>query len=122
MDFEKKQAIYMQIADYIIEQILGKAWKSGDRIPSIREMAETTAVNPNTITRTYNYLQEQDIIFNKRGIGYFISDDAYVRARKLKKDDFINHFLPQVFKTMDLLNMEFEDLRIYYHATTGVNS
>ncbi len=122
MDFEKKQAIYMQIADYIIEQILAVVWKPGDRIPSIREMAETIAVNPNTITRTYNYLQEQDIIYNKRGIGFFVSEDAFARARKLKKDDFVNHYLPQVFKTMQLLNLEFDDLRLYYHATQGVES
>ena len=117
MEFAKNQAIYMQIAEFMLENILSMQWKSGDKVPSVREMASTTQVNPNTIMRTFNYLQDQEIIFNKRGIGYFISDDALDKSRELKKSDFVNHFLPQVFKTMNLLKMDFDDLKKIYEKT-----
>ena len=70
MEFTQPQAIYLQIGDYICENILRRSWHGGDRIPSIRELAMDVQVNPNTVTRTYAYLQDQGIIFNRRGIGY----------------------------------------------------
>ena len=117
MDFKKNQTIYMQIADYIIENILGEIWKPGDKIQSVREMAATIEVNPNTVMRTYSYLQDQEIIFNKRGIGYFVSEDALQLTRALKRETFVRQFLPEVFRTMDLLNMSFDDLKAIYQAS-----
>lgn len=106
----------MQIADYICENILTESWTAGEKIHSVREMAATIEVNPNTVARTYSYLQDQGIIFNKRGIGYFVSDDAMTKTRALKKQDFIQDFLPEVFRNMEVLGMSFADLEAYYHA------
>ena len=51
-----------------------------ERILSVREYAATVEVNANTVVRTYDYLQGQEIIYNKRGIGYFVSaGDVYKR-------------------------------------------
>ena len=72
------------------ENILRRVWHGGDRIPSIRELAMDVQVNPNTVTRTYAYLQDQGIIFNRRGIGYFVADRAYHEARELKRRSFID--------------------------------
>lgn len=116
MDFKDNQAIYLQIADLFCENILSGKWKPGDRIPSVREMAVTIEVNPNTVMRTFTYLQEKAIIFNKRGIGYFVADDGFVKTRDLKKANFIKQELPEVFKTMDLLNLGLDDLRKLYEA------
>ncbi len=71
-------------------------------------------VNPNTVMRTYTYLQEMGIIYNKRGIGYFVSDNALENVLNMKKTDFINKELPSLFKTMDLLEIDFDDLKEYY--------
>jgi DNA-binding transcriptional regulator YhcF (GntR family) len=114
MEFNEKQAIYLQIADYFIENILLKKWKEEDRIPSIREMAVQLEVNPNTVTRTYNYLQEKGIIYNKRGIGYFVAENGYRKARDLKKQEFINHDMPVFFRKMELLDLDLEELRQLY--------
>ena len=111
MKFIKPKAIYMQIADYLCEQILASELKGGDRIQSVREMAAQVEVNPNTVARTFTYLQEQEIIFNKRGVGYFVADDALQKTKALKKTAFIKQFLPEVFKLMELLEISFEDLR-----------
>ncbi|WP_421894815.1 GntR family transcriptional regulator [Marinoscillum sp.] len=114
MDFKDNQAIYLQIADLFCENILLAKWNAGDRIPSVREMAVNTEVNPNTVMRTYNYLQEKGIIYNKRGIGYFVADDGFEKTKALRKCDFVTQELPELFKAMDLLQLTFEDIHKYY--------
>ncbi|MDP5169814.1 MAG: GntR family transcriptional regulator [Bacteroidia bacterium] len=120
MEFRKQKGIYLQIADYICENVLTEQWKAGEKILSVREMAASIEVNPNTVARTYSYLQDQGIIFMQRGIGYFVADDALPRTQVLKKDDFVNEFLPEVFHTMDVLGIKIEDLLDYYqHRDNG---
>ena len=119
MEFAENQAIFVQIADRLCENILDGAWKPGDRIPSIRELAEQTEVNPNTVMRTFGYLQDQGIIQNQRGIGYFVADRALEITMGRRRESFIGIELPRVFRTMDLLRMGFEDLRALYAARRG---
>jgi DNA-binding transcriptional regulator YhcF (GntR family) len=115
MEFGDSNAIYLQIAEQICENILLQKWKPGDRIPSVREMAVSIEVNPNTVMRTYNYLQEKGIIFNKRGIGYFVDEDGFQKTMSLRKEDFISQELPRFFKAMGLLNLTMEDMISYYN-------
>lgn len=114
MEFNNDQAIYLQIADMLTENILLHKWKALDRIPSVREIAVEIEVNPNTVMRTFTYLQEQGIIFNKRGIGYFVCEDGYEQAKALRKENFITSELPRIFKAMNLLNLSLQDLNTYY--------
>jgi len=111
MEFRQNQAIYLQIADHVTERILSGTWPEGERIPSIREMSEDIVVNPNTVMRSYAYLQDLGIIYNQRGIGYFVAEDAYSKTLELKKRNFIRRELPRIFRTMDLLHLTCEDLR-----------
>ena len=76
MEFRENQPIYMQIADYFCNNILSTEWKQDEKIPSVREVAVIMEVNPNTAMRAYTYLQEKEIIYNKRGIGYFVAPEA----------------------------------------------
>jgi len=114
MEFTDNQAIYLQIAEFFCENILLNIWKPGDRVPSVRELAVNTEVNPNTAMRTYNYLQEKGIIFNKRGIGYFVADDGYEKTMELRKADFISVEMPRLFRAMSLLHISMDDLRLYH--------
>jgi GntR family transcriptional regulator len=116
MEFRENQAIYLQIADLVSENVLNGTWKPGDRIPSIRELAESIEVNPNTVVRTYAFLQDQGIIHNQRGIGYFLSDRAFQITMELSKRGFVSRDLPRVWKTMDLLGMDLDDLKDLYGA------
>lgn len=111
MEFKRTSAIYLQIAEHISDNILRKSWEAEYKIPSIREMAVTLEVNPNTIARTYAYLEELGIIYTQRGIGYFVTKDAYERVLKWRKQNFLQHELPWVFKTMALLNISFNELQ-----------
>lgn len=114
MEFKDNQSIYLQIADHFCENILLENWNPGDRIPSVREMAVNIEVNPNTVMRTFNYLQEKGIIFNRRGIGYFVSEDGFQKTKALRKENFLNQELPRFFREMDLLNISLEDVKSYH--------
>ena len=115
MEFRKRDAIYLQIADIMCENILTENWAVNERIPSVREMAVSLEVNPNTVMRAYAFLQDKEIIYNKRGIGYFVAKDAYKKTVELMKSNFIKNDLPHVFKTMGLLNMDFDELKTLYY-------
>ena len=114
MEFRETQAIYLQIGEYVCEQILLGRWKEGDRILSVRELGVALEVNPNTVMRTYDFLQDREIIFNKRGIGYFVSDDAERKITRYRKKEFLEQDLPVVFKNMALLGMSFKELENEY--------
>ena len=110
MQFRESQAIYLQIAEYVCEKILLKEWAPGERIPSVRELAIQLEVNPNTVMRTYEFLQQQEIIFNQRGIGFFAAQDAVRQATQYRREAFVEKDLPQVFRSLFLLGMDPEEL------------
>lgn len=114
MDFRNSQAIYIQIAEYVCEQILLKKWSLGDKIISIRDLAINMEVNPNTVQRAYDLLQQQDIIINKRGIGYFIADEAMDRILVFRRDQFMKNELPVFLRNIYLLKIDFKDLKIAF--------
>lgn len=121
MDFKENQAIYLQIANHFFENILQKKWDSGDKIPSIRDMAVEFEVNPNTTMRTFNYLQDKGIIYNKRGIGYFLADDGFEKTIAIKREQFLEEDLPVFFKNMQLLGIKLDDLKDYVNGKPELN-
>lgn len=106
MEFKDSKAIYLQIADYVFEQILLKQWSLGAKIPSVRELAATLEVNPNTVARSYEMLQNLQVISNKRGVGFFTADDATVKIKELRRREFMETELPVVFKNLYLLDID----------------
>ena len=116
MDFQNNQAIYIQIADIMCENILLKKWEEDERIPSIREIAVAMEVNPNTAIRTFNYLQDMGIIYNKRGIGYFIAEDGYKKTLDYKKKEFMKIDVPLLFKKLNMLNIDINDIVKLYKS------
>jgi GntR family transcriptional regulator len=111
MQFRETVSIYLQIADYICEKILLKDWKVDERVPSVRELAMQLEVNPNTVMRTYEFLQQQNIIYNQRGIGYFVGTDAIRNATQYRKTEFMENELPVLFRNMYMLGMDVEELK-----------
>jgi DNA-binding transcriptional regulator YhcF (GntR family) len=114
MDFKENPAIYIQIAEYVCEQILLKKWKLGDKIISIRDLAVNMEVNPNTVQRGYDFLQQRNIITNKRGLGYFIEDDAMDRILNFRREQFIENELPVFMRNIFLLKMDFKEIKVLY--------
>ena len=114
MDFDSSKPIYLQIVDFFYENILIRKWQEGERIPSVREIAVLVEVNPNTAIRAFNHLQEMEIIYNKRGIGYFVSEDGYQKVLSIRRNEFKEVILPDVFKKMRLLDVTFEEVKTLY--------
>ncbi|WP_297063346.1 GntR family transcriptional regulator [uncultured Duncaniella sp.] len=108
---ENNKAIYLQIADKICDDILLGTTLPGSRIPSVRECAATLEVNANTIMRSYEYLERQGVIFNRRGIGFFISDDAPAVISALRKETFIEGEMPSFFHQLNLLGVSPDELK-----------
>lgn len=95
MNFNPNRPIYIQICDRIIERIVRKELKKGSQLESVRELASNLNVNINTVRKAYNTLENKDIIYKKRGIGTFITEDAeliYTLRKELSKrviDEFL---------------------------------
>jgi len=114
MEFKETQAIYLQIGDYVCEQILLGRWNEGDRILSVRELGVDLQVNPNTVMRTFDFLQNNEIIFNKRGVGYFVAEQAKEKIINYRRNQFMDHELSIFFKNITLLGMSFDELKVRY--------
>ncbi len=110
MEFNSNKSIYLQICDAICEQILSGGLEPDGRIPSVREYGAEIGVNPNTVMRSYEKLTNDGIIYNKRGIGYFISPDAKDIVLREQRKDFLENELPLIIKRMKLLGINPEDV------------
>ena len=110
MNVSETTPIYLQIVEYVCEQIVLQKWKTESRIPSVRELGVALQVNPNTVLRSYDYLQTNQIVINKRGIGYFVTSDAVNRVVTLRKERFFQTEIPNLAKTLKLLNISIEEL------------
>ncbi len=115
MEFNSTKSIYVQIADYMCESIMMGKWKVNEKIISIRELAVELEVNPNTAMRAFDHLQTRGIIYNKRGIGYFVAEDAVSKVKSLLKDEFISDSLPSFFKSIFQLGISFDELSQMYN-------
>ena len=114
MDFNNDKPIYLQIVEYVYERILQSEWKENEKILSVRDLGAELEVNPNTIMRSYEKLQQDGIIYNKRGIGFFVVEDAASKIKTLRKESFRLNELTQVLHTAKLLGFtEQEILEIY---------
>ena len=119
IQFDSASAIYLQVADYMSEKILTNEWPEDERIPSIREVASMVQVNPNTVMRSYSHLQDNDVIFNKRGVGYFVSSDGKQKIQSIKRQGFIESKLPRIFHEAALLSVTADELKDLYETFLG---
>lgn len=84
-DFNTSSPIYLQLADRIQRRILRQELAPGEKLPSVREMAMQSNVNPNTVQRTYGELERMGIVETRRGQGTFITEDGS-RLEKVRED------------------------------------
>ena len=114
MEFRENPAIYIQIADYVSEQVLLGKWKLGEKIISIRDLAVELEVNPNTVQRAYEFLQQREIISNRRGVGYFVEEEAKERIISFRRDQFMENELPVFLKNIYLLKVDLREIKARY--------
>lgn len=85
IEFNNNTPVYIQILTFLKERIIKKDLKVGDKMPSVRELAKELKVNPNTVQRAYRELENEEIIYSKRGMGSYVTDDEN-KIDHLRKD------------------------------------
>ena len=118
MIFTNDKAIYIQMADRLCDEILSGTYKDDDRIPSVREYAVLLEVNTNTAVKAYEQLAREEIIYNKRGLGYFVTKGARKQILKVRKQEFMKERLPELFRQMNLLDITIDDVAEAYKKLT----
>jgi GntR family transcriptional regulator len=114
MEFKDNPAIYIQIAEYVCEQVLLEKWKPGEKIISIRDLSIAIEISPNTVQRAYDFLQQKNIITNKRGIGYFTEQDATERILLFRREQFMQNELPVFLRSLYLLKIDIKEIKARY--------
>ena len=120
MIFTNDKAIYIQMADRLCDEILAGKYKDDDRIPSVREYAVMLEVNANTAVKAYDELSRANIIYNKRGLGYFVTPGAKKQIMKERKQEFMKERLPELFRQMQLLDITIDDVAEAYKGIKSV--
>ena len=106
LDFSNSsKAIYLQIADDICDKVLTGDFAPDERILSVREYAAQVEVNVNTFMRAYDYLSGLEIIYNKRGRGFFTASDARQKVIELRRRELLGDSARNFFRQLDLLDI-----------------
>lgn len=117
MDFNQHKPIYLQIVEQIEDKILSGTLRADERIDSVREMATAFGVNPNTVMRSYEFLERGEVIYNKRGVGFFISTEAREKIKFSRKKNFLENEIPTLFVKMNLLEVDIEEVVNLYNQS-----
>jgi GntR family transcriptional regulator len=121
MNFIENKSIYIQITEFVQEKILLNKWQAEEKIPSVRDLAAELQVNPNTVMRAYETLQQEGVIYNRRGVGNHVSPNAVEMILKTRKNNFLESELPLLFKNMVLLNIGFDEVERLYNGFLNVS-
>lgn len=113
MDFKNQKPIYLQIAESICDSILSGKYREEEKLPSVREFAAEVEVNVNTVARSFEWLQNQDVVATRRGLGNFVNTGAREAVLKLRKREFFDEQVPDFFRTMKALNISLEEVIPY---------
>lgn len=74
-EFDNDRPIYAQILEYIMVDIVSGKYNPGDKLPSVRELAQTAAVNPNTMQKALTELERMGMVHTERTAGRYITED-----------------------------------------------
>jgi len=108
-EFDVGKPIYLQMVDRLCDEILSGQYPEEGRIPSVREYSALLGVNMNTSFKAFEQLAREGIIYNKRGLGYFVAAGAKDRIEQKKRSDFMSR-LPEMFRQMKLLDIDISDI------------
>jgi len=108
--FSNDKPIFQQMAERLCDEILAQTYQDDERIPSVREYAVMLEVNTNTAVKAYEQLSRENIIYNKRGLGYYVTPGAREQILKQRRKAFLEQQLPELFRQMNLLGLGIEDV------------
>lgn len=110
MDFKNQKAIYLQIAEHIMDQILSGQYPEDAKLPSVRDFAAEVEVNVNTVARSFEWLQTHDIVSVRRGLGNFVAEGAKQKIESIRREEFFTEQLPELFQSMQALGIKMDEV------------
>lgn len=108
--FNPQVVIYAQIEERIKEKILSGAYPAGYQIPSVRQLAAELETNANTIFRAYENLQNEGLIYPKKGLGLFVTDTAEQLLRNEAYRELTEERLPKLFAQLKMLSIDITEV------------
>ena len=115
--FDNERPIYIQLVEMLRKEIVSGKLKAGDRIPSVRELALTARVNPNTMQKALAELENEGLIYTERTNGKFVTRNTEL-IEKIKKElakEKVNKFLDD----MKNIGITYEEAVIYLQELGG---
>ena len=123
MQFSEHKPIYLQIAEGIMDAVQRGDYQAEDRLPSVREYAARVEVNANTVMRSYDWLQQQEILYNKRGIGFFVHPYADERILAMRRATFFGEEAAYFFGRLRSFGINPDELaKLYRDYLSGKDS
>lgn len=121
-DFSADKPIHVQILDYCMDCIGAGEWVPGERIPSVKELSVTMVVNPRTVMRAYEALEERGIIFQRRGLGFYVSPEAVDKVMSERRREFDEVVFPAFMVRLRQAGLTIDNLIDKLTAMNNENS
>lgn len=103
LNFDNERPIYLQLADQIRIEIISGKLASGDKLPSVRDLAMATQVNPNTVQKSLLELVHDGLITTERTNGKFVTTNVDIIDKA--RDDFINDKVESFLSDMEQIGI-----------------
>ena len=114
-EWNDNQPIYRQIHDRIVAMILDGLLKEGDPLPSVRNVATESRVNPLTVLKAYQQLADEQLVEKRRGIGMFVNVGAREMLLQGERQRFLTEQWPEIHATILRLGLEQDLLGVAKH-------
>ena len=102
--------IYIQLYQQVIQRILDGNIKEGEALPSVRKVAAEYQLNPVTISKAYQMLQDEQYVEKQRGKGLFVKPGAPHRILEKERNSFLSNEWPLLLQKISRLNLSVEEL------------
>ena len=109
-EWNDSQPIYRQLRDRIVAMILDGVLNEGDPLPSVRNVAAESRVNPLTVMKGYQQLVDEGLVETRRGLGMFINDGARRVLLKDERERFLKDEWPRLREHIERLELTAEEL------------
>ena len=109
-NWDSDKPIYLQLYQQIVSRIVEGYIAEGEAIPSVRKVAAEFQLNPLTVSKAYQMLQDENIVEKQRGKGLFVQEGAQERVLERERKTFLTEQWPQILQQINRLKLSTEEL------------
>jgi GntR family transcriptional regulator len=109
-EWNDAQPIYRQLKEKLLEMILDGQVAEGEAMPSVRQISVEMKINPITVIKAVQELEEQGAVEKRRGLGMFVREGAREELRAQAREDFLTREWPGIFARLSRLQIQLSDL------------